>query len=189
MENSFGELPLIETERLVLRKIAIADREDIFEITSNPGVSKYLTWEYHRTIETTAAFVESMVKKYQNREVSQWGIEYKKDKKLIGIVGFVGWLVEHQRAEFTYVLSERYRGMGIMPEAMKEVMKFAFVDKQMNRIEAKVEIDNVASQRVLQKLGFFCEGTLRQYSYVKGKWRDYKLYSMLKSEYQRVTLR
>ena len=179
----FGDLPTVETDRLVLRKLALSDAEDLYGFTSVPEVSEYLTWECHKSIETTIKFLESVLDKYSNKEVSQWGIELKDTHKLIGISGFIGWCPEHSKAEIAYVLSNKYWNRGLMTEALEAVVDFGFEVMDLNRLEAKVEVGNISSEKVLQKLGMVHEGTLRKFTYVKGEFKDYELYAILRDEY------
>jgi [ribosomal protein S5]-alanine N-acetyltransferase len=71
-----------------------------------------------------------------------------------------------------------------MVEAAAKVIQFGFEKMELNKIEASCMVENVQSQRVLQKLGMRLEGISRQKYFIKGKFRDMANYSILKSEYE-----
>jgi ribosomal-protein-alanine N-acetyltransferase len=108
---------------------------------------------------------------------------YKENHKLIGTGGYHKWVPAHCKAEFGYALSAEYWNKGLMSEAVREILKFGFNDMQLHRAEARCYIDNIASERVLQKCGMKYEGIIRESFFVKGEFRDLKLYSLLNSEF------
>ncbi|MDQ4002222.1 MAG: GNAT family N-acetyltransferase, partial [Actinomycetota bacterium] len=75
-------------------------------------------------------------------------------------------------------------GRGLTSEAVRALISFGFEKMNLNRIEVRCIAENVASARVLEKAGMTCEGTLRQREYIKGAYRDIKLYATLKSEHR-----
>ena len=95
-----------------------------------------------------------------------------------------GYAPEHARAELGYVLSRKLWGRGLMPEAVRAVVRFGFGRMELNRIEARCIIENAASARVMEKAGMTCEGTLREREFIKGAYRDMRLYSILRREYR-----
>ncbi|MEG4217409.1 GNAT family protein [Microcoleus sp. Pol14C6] len=178
-----AHLPTIETERLLLRKITLNDASDMFEYACNPEVSKYTMWSTHTSLEDTKYFLKSITKMYKRRELVDWGIVHKADKKFIGTCGFVEWSMTHSRAEIGYALSRNYWGEGYMSEAVNAVIEFGFREMLLNRILARCEVSNIASARVMEKVGMQLEGILRQHLFVKDRYWDLKLYSILREEF------
>ena len=178
-----AHLPTIETERLLLRKITLNDASDMFEYASNPEVSEYTMWSTHTSIEDTKYFLQSLTKMYKRRELVDWGIVHKAEKKFIGTCGFVEWSMTHSRAEIGYALSRRYWGEGYMSEAVNAVIEFGFREMLLNRIMTRCEVNNIASARVMEKVGMQLEGILRQHLFVKGRYWDLKIYSILREEF------
>ncbi|MGI8915287.1 MAG: GNAT family N-acetyltransferase [Chloroflexota bacterium] len=183
MEDIFRALPTLETPRLVLRPIRLSDAGDIFVFASDPAVARYTTWPPHPTVAATEASVRDLLHRYAQSLVGPWGIVHRDDGKVIGSCGFAYVMAWHGRAEIAYALSQAYWGQGLMPEAVRAVLGFGFQTLQLNRIEARCEVENVASERVMQKLGMQFEGVLRQHTQVMGKYRDVKLYSLLQEEW------
>jgi ribosomal-protein-alanine N-acetyltransferase len=123
------------------------------------------------------------MKQYIDGQPSPWGIVYKENNKVIGTGGYHLWVKEHGKAEIGYAISARYWNKGVMTEALKEIIKFGFEKMNLNRAEARVYVENTASERVMQKCGMKYEGILRESWFVKGIFQDIKMYSVLKSEF------
>lgn len=183
MAFDFRNIGEVDTGRLLLRKITKADVSHIYSFTSNPVGKEFLSWEPHESIGRTAAFVDFLLTRYESGDPVQWGIELKETQTIIGITGFVDYTAEHNRGEIAYLMSPDYEGKGYMTEANGAVLRYGFEIMRLNRIQAKAELLNIASQKVMEKIGMAEEGVMRQYIYQKGAYRDYKLYSILSSEY------
>lgn len=183
IEKVFGDLPTLETERLILRKVTLEDVEDMHAYGSNEAVSKYVSWDTHETISDTKDFVELVLNKYENKQVSPWGIEYKENGKFIGTIDFVYWQPKHKTAEIGYVISEDYWGKGLTTEAAREIIRFGFEKMDLVRIQARCFVENIGSARVMEKSKMAFEGVIRKGMFVKGKHQDLKIYSILKEEF------
>jgi len=182
-QENYFDLPTLETDRLLLRKLTMEDLEDIFAYGSDEEVSKYVTWDTHRTIADSKSFLDFAFSRYHDRKVAPWGIVYKKNQRLIGTIDYVWWKPVHHTAEIGYVLSRDYWGKGLMPEAAKEIIKYGFKEMDLVRIQAKCFVENGPSSRVMAKIGMSYEGTIRKEMFVKGKHQDLKLYSIIKEDY------
>jgi [ribosomal protein S5]-alanine N-acetyltransferase len=179
-----GDLPQIETDRLLLRKMRPEDAEAMFDYASDPEVTRYVIWDTHRTVADSRAFLDLTVEGYASGEGRDWGIVYKGDLRFVGTCGFVNVSREDARAELGYVLSKRYWGRGLAPEAVRAVIRFGFERVGLNRIEARCISENAASARVMEKAGMNYEGTLRQREFIKGEYRDMRHYSILRGEFR-----
>lgn len=183
IRDVFGNLHALETERLVLRKITFQDVPDHFEYASDPEVAKYTSWHAHQSTQDSETFIQSVLERYNTQRVAPWGVVYKSNQKFIGTCGFISWATSDSRAEVAYALSRKYWGQGLTTEAVRTVVAFGFGTMQLNRIQATCEVANVASARVMEKVGMRCEGTLREYTFSKGMYRDLRMYSILRSEW------
>ena len=179
-----GGPPTLETERLVLRKMKPEDAGGVFAYASDPEVSRYVLWETHRTVEDSRAFLDLVGRRYETGGEPEWGMVYKGDGRFVGSCGFVAWDPEHARAEMGYVLHRGYWGRGLVPEAVRAMIRFGFERMDLNRVEARCLAENAASARVMEKAGMAYEGTLRQRGFLKGAYRDMKMYAALRGEYR-----
>ncbi|KAB8135752.1 GNAT family N-acetyltransferase [Gracilibacillus oryzae] len=182
IEKIYGDLPVLETDRLILRKVTLEDVEDMFYYASNDDVSKYVTWDTHKTIADAKGFVEFILQRYENKQVAPWGIEYKDNGKFIGTVDFVWWEPLQRTAEIGYVISKDYWGQGITTEAAREIIQFGFENMDLVRIQARCLTENIGSGRVMEKAGMTFEGVLRKALVMKGEHHDIKMYSILREE-------
>jgi [ribosomal protein S5]-alanine N-acetyltransferase len=186
-ERPFACLPELETERLLLRKMRLDDAEAMFAYASDPEVTRYVLWEPHRSIEDSERFLRLAAEGYEKGDFGSWGVVLKDDGAFVGTCGVdVSYAPTHARAELGYVLSREHWGRGLMPEAVRAVIRFGFGRMGLNRMEARCIAENAASARVMEKAGMTYEGTLREREFIKGAYRDMKLYSILRREYRRV---
>ncbi|MFJ7753752.1 GNAT family N-acetyltransferase [Peribacillus muralis] len=180
VKDIYGDLPAIETKRLIMRKINMEDAEDMFAYTSNPEVSRFVTWEAHRSMSDTKDFIQLVLQNYEDKKIAPWGIEHKESGKLIGTIDFVSWLVNHHLAEMGYVLAPEYWGRGLMTEAVRKFVAFGFENMNLVRIQARCFVENLGSERVMQKAGMSFEGIVRKGMLVKGEHVNLKLYAIIK---------
>jgi len=180
----YGYMPVLETDRLRLRKLAMRDASDIFEYSRDPLVAKYVLWEAHRSIGESRAYLRYMLRKYRMNEPASWGIEHKESGKIIGTIGFMWIQSDNAAAEVGYSLARAHWGQGIMTEALQAVIAYGFNSLRLNRIEAIHEPENPASGAVMRKCGMQFEGRLRQKLCNKGRYADVDLYAILKSDFK-----
>ena len=181
----FRDLPELETERLLLRKMRLDDAEAMFVYASDPEVTRYVLFETHRSVEDSKSFLRQALEGYERGDFGGWGVVLKDSGAFVGTCGMdAGYAPEHARAELGYVLSREHWGRGLMPEAVRAVIRFGFGRMGLNRVQARCIAENVASARVMEKAGMAYEGTLRESEFIKGAYRDMKLYSILRREYR-----
>lgn len=100
-----------------------------------------------------------------------------------------GWITlvvanwEHGLAEVGYALSTSYQHRGVMPNALTQLLAELFLNSPLERIEARCAVENRASQRVLEKVGFQREGLLRGYFVLGGQRVDNQLYGILREDF------
>ncbi len=178
----FAKLPTLETPRLWLRRMTLADADDIFAYSRDPEVSRHVLWDAHRSIHDSRAYLRYIQRQYRAGEPSSWGIESKETGHLIGTIGFMWWNREYHSAEVGYSLSRAQWNKGLMTEALREVIRFGFDEMALHRIEAQHETDNPSSGRVMEKAGMRKEGVLRGRLFNKGRYVDVALYAILRDE-------
>ena len=89
-----------------------------------------------------------------------------------------------QNAYLGYYLGVKYTGMGFMTEAVRLILRFAFRDLKLHRIEANVQPENVPSIKVLRRCGFTREGFSRKYLKVRGRWRDHERFAIIREDWK-----
>jgi len=174
----------METERLILRPLTPADSEGLFRIFSDPEVTKYLEITPLKFASEGKALLEYFNGQFERKTGVRWGIESKQDGALIGTCGFHTVELWVFKTELSYDVGRPYWGQGIVPEAAKALLRHAFGEMGMNRVQASVIPEAAASARVLEKLGFLREGVLRETGYWKGRFWDKVTYSLLRREWE-----
>lgn len=144
----------IETIRLILRRFRIEDAADMFHNWSgDPKVCKYLSWGPHKDVETTLRRITSWVNNYQFNNFYVWAIELKGKNMPIGSISVEISNDKAKSCEVGYCLGADYWNRGIMTEALRAVMHFLFYEVGYRRIQAKHDVLNIGSGRVMEKAG------------------------------------
>lgn len=185
MMLQIGTLP-IDTPRLSLRRFTVADAPAMFRNwAGDPEVTRYLTWPTHRSAAETEEVVRGWVGEYGSGSSYNWCMEWKETGEPVGNISVVCFSERAAWAEVGYCMARRLWGRGIMTEALTAVEDFLFAQAGFNRVQAKHDIRNPASGRVMQKTGMTREGVLREYgSNNRGDAIDLALWSILRSEWK-----
>ena len=140
------------TKRLILRKLVIDDVDSIFNNWANdPEVTKYMTWNAHKSIEDTKQILAIWLEEYKEPKTIRYGIVLKENNELIGAIDVVDYI--DNNPEIGYCLSRKYWNKGYMTEACKAVVDYLFaIGYKTILIEADER--NVGSNRVIEKVGF-----------------------------------
>ncbi len=169
----------LNTKRLYLRKMEVSDSSSLFQIWSDPDVTRFMNIS-HFTDENQAKDMITLLDELaQDHKAIRFAILEQECNEIIGSCGYNSLDFENAKAEIGYDIAKAYWGRGYASEAIQSLLDYGFSDLKLNRIEAKVEPDNVNSIKVLQKLNFTFEGTLRQSERSKGKFIDLHMYSRL----------
>jgi ribosomal-protein-alanine N-acetyltransferase len=179
LEINFTPFPNLETERLLLRRVGNEDVNEIFALRSNQEVMKYIPRPLLKTEEEALAHIAMIDKKIDSNEGINWAITLKGNSKLIGIIGHYRIRPEHFRAEIGYMLLPEYHGKGIITEAIAATVNYGFEVMKLHSIEAIIDPQNFASEKVLQKNGFVKEAHLKENEYYNGHFLDTVIYSIL----------
>lgn len=179
-----GNIPVIEGERIKLRKMQANDVDVLLEYWGDPEVVKYMNMIPFTTSDEVLEMVTLLNGLAECEDNLRWGIELKEEHKLIGSCGFNTWqLSGAYRAEIGYELGKAYWRKGYMSEALRLMLSYGYEVMGLNRIEALVQPANEASSKLLSSFHFQQEGLLRQYQKIEQGFVDLYLFSLLKEEY------
>lgn len=178
------DFPVLETERLTLRRLDPADLADAATFFGDPAVGRQTTWFALVARYGVAGLFEYVERRRAAGEMAVWGIMPKGGGHLIGFCGLVEIAPDDRRAEIGYALARAEWGRGYASEAARAVLGCAFAVLDFNRVEAYCVPENVASIRVLEKVGMRREGVLREYVTIGGQLRDRAVYALLRREWQ-----
>lgn len=167
---------ILETDRLILREILVSDAEAFFAMDNNPNVHRYLWNKPTQKIEETLEIITFVRKQYLDNGIGRFAIISKETKEFMGWAGlkFNTEMVNNKTNfyDIGYRLDEKFWGRGYASEASFAWVQYAFETLKIKTIEAATHIENVASNRILQKIGMqFTE----QYQEDGVSWNWYQL--------------
>jgi len=171
----------METERLILRQAKAGDENDMFEIRNSEFVLKYNCMSKI----TMEKLQEQVVKDMESSNI--FYMELKENHKVIGAIDLDADTIRYGVTSLclSYYLGEEYSSKGYMTEALREMIRYVFEEKKADVLSVRLFKDNIASQKLVEKLGFMNEGCIR--NCVKGYQDiiyDDMIYSILKEEYE-----
>ncbi|HEY8957133.1 GNAT family N-acetyltransferase [Chitinophaga sp.] len=181
-------LPVLSSGELVLRPIEDKDTAALFSHFSDDAVTKYMDIDSFTNISEATQIIRFFHQSLEKEEGMRWAITLAGKDELIGTCGYHKISKIHFKAEIGYDLRPSYWGKGIMKEAVSVMLDYGYEELQFNRIEAFVDPDNLASSKLLTRLGFRYEGFLRDAFFEKGKFVNAELYSLLRSEHTRESI-
>ena len=173
----------LDTPRLLLRPWWENDLQDFYAYASVPGVGEMAGWPHHTAIEDTKRVLSMFME-----EKNVWAIVLKAENRVIGSLGLHrSWANEEKHypteriLEIGYVLAKDYWGQGLMPEAVRRVLRFCFDQLSLDAVTVGHFTDNAQSRRVIEKCGFtfvqtdryyvdFCDADWEEMQYIL--WRE-----------------
>lgn len=172
------------TARLRLREFREDDWPAVLAYQRDPRYLRFYEWE-GRTAEAARAFVRLFLAQQQEepRTKFQLAVTRREGGELIGNVGIRLPEPGSHEAEIGYELAPEQWGHGYATEAARAIVAFGFGELALHRISAECVADNVASARVLRKLGMTLEGYLRHKQWYKERWWDTLLFAILEDEW------
>ncbi len=180
LEPNFSPFPEIQSNRLLLRRVSIADAPEILSLRSDDIVMKFIDREKAKSLQDAEAFIQLINEGVDSNNGITWAITLMdQPQTLIGTIGFWRLIKQHYRAEVGYMLNPLYWRMGIMKEALITVIDFGFRQMQLHSIEAHINPANTASASILESSGFVREAYFKEDYYFRGDFIDSAIYSLL----------
>jgi Acetyltransferases, including N-acetylases of ribosomal proteins len=193
-DSCFNKLPVLETNRLILRQITDSpeDGRDSLEFINDYSVYRY--WGVYdeandpggrhrpKTKHKLDYQFKTTMKEYKARRELTWLMELKDTHKVIGEIVLYDFRLNKQ-ADIGYRINKNYWGKGFTPEAGQAMCKVAFEYMDLTRLQIRCFSNNISSVRVAEKLGFSKEGMVRQGAIVN-VMTDYYIFGLLSEDYK-----
>jgi RimJ/RimL family protein N-acetyltransferase len=177
------DLP-IELGDLLLRRLRHTDFADMLAYYSHPEVARYCEWDAMSDTQVAAILeAQGNVMPGDVGVPLLIGLELLAEERLVGDCSLTIALPEHRQAEIGFCFHPEFQGRGFASRAVHAVLGYAFYKLEMHRIEARCDVRNERSWRLLERVGMRREGHLRQCAFLKGEWIDDYLYAMLAPEW------
>ncbi|HEV7330277.1 MAG TPA: GNAT family protein [Flavisolibacter sp.] len=180
LSPNFTPFPQIETNRLLLRQMTLADTPAVQRLRSNEAVMQYINRPLTHTLEEASYWVNVIISALERNEGITWCISLKeRPAEHVGSIGL--WRIdkENHRAEIGYMLEPFLQGKGIMYEAIQPMLEYGFKVLKLHSIEAQIDPRNRASAALLKKAGFVQEAYFKENYFVRGAFADTAVYSLL----------
>ncbi len=149
---------ILETKRLLLRRLVMDDLDALFALYDNPEIRQYFpegTLTYEETKEELEWFLNGHP---SHPELGLWATIYKETGQFIGRCGLLPWTIDGQyEVEVAYLLDKKYWGQGLATEAAQALVQYGFEYLQLSRLICLIDRENQASIRVATKIGMTFE--------------------------------
>ena len=165
-------VPAIKTERLVLRPARIEDADAYFEMRNDTEVGRYLLRPPPKSVDEALASLKRM------ESIKAWVLTRPGEDKLLGTIGLPRFDAENRCTSISFELRRDEWGKGLMGEAAAAIVKHAFEDLKLHRIEAEIDPNNAPSIHLAETLGFVREGILREHVFANGAFADTAIYAL-----------
>lgn len=179
LEINFNPFPVIETERLILRRLHTGDAAEIFFLRSDAGMMTYMDRASLQSHDEAIELIERLLKLDMANEGINWGMTLKGNDRLIGTICLFHFTKEHYRGEIGYMLHPDFQGKGLMQETIAAILDYGFKQLKLHSIEANVNPENKASIKILERNNFVREAYFKENYFYEGKFLDSAIYSLL----------
>ena len=176
----------MRTERLLLRPFAPGDLAALHAIYSDQLVVRWL-YNEARSLEETRKLLRLKIAGSTLRAEGEWlsaAVVLEPAGELVGDVSLLWASEAHRQGELGFALATAHHGKGYATEAARPVLDFAFGALGLHRVTGRLEPRNLASARVLEKLGMRREAHLVENEWVKGEWQSERVYALLAREWR-----
>ncbi|MHB8334406.1 MAG: GNAT family N-acetyltransferase [Acidimicrobiales bacterium] len=176
--------PTLETDRLRLRPFDDTDANALFTLHSNARVMRYWDAPPWRDTTRAAQFITTCRQIAESGTGTRLAVERSSDRSFIGWCALARWNPEYRSASMGYCFDDVMWGRGYATEAGRALLQWGFSTLALNRVQAETDTRNVASARVLEKLGFLREGTLREDCVVDGEVSDSWVFGLIRRDWK-----
>ena len=177
--NSF---PTLRTQRLHLRELVASDAPAVFAIHSDADSMRWFGADPMTDLSQAQALIETFAHwRTQPNPGTRWGIEW--EGMLVGSCGLFKWNRGWNSCSLACKLAPGARGLGLMNEALRAMLDWGVTHMQLHRMEALLHPQNGASLRLLERLGFKIEGTLREAGFWGGQRHELQVLGLLTQEW------
>ncbi len=176
-------IPILETERLILRPFDLTDAEKVEQLFGDIKIAETTIIVPHPfPKEIALSWISSHQERAAKGEAFIFAVTLKSNNELAGTI-MIRVDEEHNRGELSYWFGTPYWDCGYCTEAAKKIIRYGFEKLNLNRIWAAAMTKNPASMKVMSKAGLKYEGTFPQHVYKWGKYEDLSFYGNIKTQY------
>ena len=174
----------LNTDRLLLQEISMADLDMIHALHSIPEVDEFNTLGIPENREATRELIKPAIDDQNNKVRHQfcWKITEKQSNTFIGLAGMFPSNNRFRLGEIYYKLHPDFWGQGFATEVAREQVRFGFNTLKLHKVEAGVSTENTQSIKILEKIGMTREGLRRKILPIRGEWKDNFHYAIVEDD-------
>lgn len=161
-EINFNPFPVLRTGRIILRQLKDIDFSDFSRLRSDKSVNEFLKRPDSLSEEAAGNYILKLNAGIENNDWIFWAISLPEKNELIGTICLWNLDEEYKLAEMGFELMPEYQGKGIMNEAVKLVLNYAFNSMKLKRIEGFTNEKNIRAFKLMEKAGFIRDLELEQ---------------------------
>lgn len=178
---------ILSSKRLILREFMLEDWQAVFDYQTDPQYLEFYEWETRSKAEVQE-FVQMFLEQQKQvpRTKFQLAIVLKEEEKVIGNCGIRKIKPELPEASLGYEIASDYWGKGYATEAASTMIKFGFEELKLQRIYGWCIAENLASARVMEKVGMQFEERFTENEWFKGRWWDTLIFGISRDEWERT---
>ena len=165
---------ILETPRLILRRQVPSDLDDLWALYCDPEITRYIPDAPRTRKEAREELEWHMNGHPRNPDLGLWATIHKESGKFIGRCGLLPWEIDRQQeVEVAYTIARAYWGQGLATEAARAILQYGFQQFSLPRLVSLIEPENIASQRVAEKIGMAFERRVDE-----GEYTPFFIYSI-----------
>ena len=149
----------LSSKNIVLRKLDLSDSKCIYNIRSNKQISEHLDRPLESSLNQAEDFIIKINQGIENNKLFYWGITKTENNRIIGTICLWNISIDKLEADIGFELLPEYQSKGIMSEAVRLVLDFAFNKAGFKKIEGEVAPNNLRSIKLMKKFGFNLQST------------------------------
>jgi [ribosomal protein S5]-alanine N-acetyltransferase len=179
----FTNFPVLESERIVFRRVLDADFEAILILRGNPETMKYIPRPLCGSKADALQLITVFDEKINTNQGINWGMVCKETNELFGLISFHVIEKENFRAEIGYMILPNFEKKGLVTEGVKTLLHYGFNRLKLNSVCAIINPENLASEKLLKRNGFTKEAHFRKNFFLNGIFLDSVIYGILRDEF------
>ena len=186
-----GELRVrpLQSERLSLHPLEVPDAPEMWAVVEaqRAWLQPWLPWvPYQQNPDSAVRFCEASALDWDHARAVRFAIRERPGGRLLGVVGLESLVEMHRACDLGYWLRRDATGRGLMTEAARVCVDFAFRRVRAHRVRVAASTQNHTSLAVIARLGFRFEGIARHAEWCDGRWLDHAMFALLESEWPRT---
>ena len=179
---------MLKSKRLHIRELTSADIDNVHKLHSLPETDEFNTLGIPENIQTTKNILtEWLILQKQEPRISYvFSIDKIENNNFVGLIAINLGKTNYKTAEVWFKIHKDHWRKGYTTEALTRLLDFGFNDLKLHRIEAGCAVENIASIKTLEKVGFTREGMKRKKLPIRGEWKDNFFYGILEEDYNKT---